>query len=104
MADIFHMHTDLMRTSRLQAAFHQCHISQTFQHGVMGNGRLSLISFGKYRHLHPVARVASDITFDTAFVVFHDAPYQGTIFAFSRLIEKLHTEMRLCFRLLGYNQ
>ena len=46
MADIFHMHTDLMRTSRLQAAFHQCHISQTFQHGVMGNGRLSLISFG----------------------------------------------------------
>ena len=104
MAYIFHVYTDLMRTSGLQTAFHQSDIAQTLQYGVMGNSRFALVTLRENRHLHPVTRIASDITFDTPFILLHDSPNQSTILAFGRFIEKLKAQMGFRFRLFSYDQ
>ena len=51
MPDIFHMHTYLMRTSGLEAAFHQCDIAQTLQDGIVGDRRLALLHLRESRRL-----------------------------------------------------
>ena len=93
-----------MRTSGFEAAFHQRDVAQTFQNGIVCDRRLPLVAFGKNSHLHTVTRVSADIAFDPSFVIAYDAPYECTVFTLGRLMEKLHAQMRLCFRLFGDNQ
>ena len=75
MTEGFHMYTDLVRAPRLQTTLHQAHVAQAFQHGVMGDGSLALIT--------------TDISLDTPLILLNDAPYQGTVFTFGCLVEEL---------------
>ena len=57
----------------------------------------------QHRHLHPVFGVASDISFDGAFVFIDDAPYQGVVFTLGGFVVELQAQMGLGVRSLGYD-
>ena len=89
MSDVFHVHTDLMRTSGLEYTFYQCDISQPFQYLIMSNGMFSLSRVRHYCHLHAVPRIPADVSGDGTFVLFHDSPDKGIIFALGCFIVEL---------------
>ena len=46
MADVLHVHPDLVRSAGFQHAFNQCYIIKTFQYLIMRNGFFAMIAFG----------------------------------------------------------
>lgn len=83
--DIFHVYANLMGASGLKHTFHQRDVAQPFQHLIVSDGMFSLSRVGHDGHLHPVARVASNVAHDGAFILFHDAPHQGIVFTLGGL-------------------
>ena len=104
MADIFHVYANLMGTPRLQSAFHQGDVSQSFQHTIMGDCGLTLVSLRENPHLHPIFRVTPNVPLDASLILPHDAPHQCPVFALRGLVKELQAEVALRFRAFGYHQ
>ncbi len=81
MPDIIEMDTYLMRTSRLQAAFHNGNITEALQHAEMSHGMLSMITFRKNLEPHAVVGVTSDVAGYRALVFPYVPPYNSHITA-----------------------
>ena len=45
MADIFHMHPDLVGAAGFQYTFYQCYITKSFHYFIMGDGFFSMVTF-----------------------------------------------------------
>jgi len=101
---MLHVDTDLMGTSCFKYTFHKGYVSQSFQYTVVRNGMLAHRRVGHHRHLHPVFRIAGDITDNRSFILFHNAPHQSTISAFGSLIKKLESQICFGIRCLGNHQ
>ena len=89
VADILHMNTNLMSSSRFEAALHQGHISVAFQHLVVCNGVLTLRTISKDIHLVAVLRVATDMARDCTLVISQVAPHKGDIATLCGVVEEL---------------
>lgn len=76
VADVFHVHTYLVRTPRFEDTLHQRDIAESLQYAIVGHGMLAL-ALGQDRHLQPVFRIASDVAYNRPLVLLHVAPYQG---------------------------
>ena len=59
---MLHVDTNLMGTSCFKYTFHKGYVAQSFQYTVVRNGMLAHRRVGHHRHLHPVFRIAGDIT------------------------------------------
>ncbi len=46
MANMFHMHPDLVGSSGFQPTFYQCYIAESFQYFIMRDGFFAMVSFG----------------------------------------------------------
>ena len=103
MPDVLHVHTNLMGAPCFEDTLHKGHISQTFQHPVVGNGMLTLV-VGKDGHLHTVFRITPHVAYNRTFVLLHIPPDESTITAFSGFIEKLEAEIGFCIRCFGNHQ
>src|SRR5690606_23937997 len=68
VANKFHMHPDLMGSSRLQTAFNKSIILKSFQHAEMGYRMLALFC---NRHFFPIVRITANGGINYA-VVFAD--------------------------------
>lgn len=86
MADMFHVNTNLMGTSRFKNAFYKSDIAQTLQNPVMGHGMLSLI-IGQNGHLHAVSGIPANVSGDGSLVLFNGSPHQGTVASFGGLLK-----------------
>ncbi len=82
MPDIIEMDTYLMRTSRLQAAFHNGNITEALQHAEMSHGMLSMVAFRKDLEPHAVIWVTPYVAGYRALVLPYVAPYNSHITAF----------------------
>ena len=58
VADVLHVHPDLVGPARLQLALHQRHGAQALEHPVMGDGVLALSAIHEHL-LHPTVAQAS---------------------------------------------
>ena len=101
---MLHVDTNLMGTSCFKYTFHKGYVSQSFQYTVVRNGMFAHCRVGHHRHLHPVFRIAGDITDNRSFILFHNAPHQSTISAFGSLIKKLESQICFGIRCLGNHQ
>ena len=102
VADVLHMYTYLMGTSRLENTLHKGDVTQTFQYPVMGNSMFTLV-VGQHGHLHTVFGIPADVTYNGSFVLFNDSPYQCTITSFGGFVEELYAEIGFGVRCLCYN-
>ena len=56
MADVFHVGANLVGAAGLKHTFHQCYISESFQHSSMGDGMLPDVGVVIYGHHATVFR------------------------------------------------
>ena len=103
MADMFHVNTNLMGTSRFKNAFYKSDIAQTLQNPVMGHGMLSLI-IGQNGHLHAVSGIPANVSGDGSLVLFNGSPHQGTVASFGGFVEELHTKVGFGIWCFGYDE
>ena len=99
------MRPDLMRTSRFQHAFYQCHIPIALQNLIMSHGWLSNIRVGR-KDFHPetVFRITADIPFYPSFILHKIAPHQCIIAPVGGLVEELLTQRSLGVWRLCHNE
>ena len=104
MTDVFHVHTYLVGTARLQPAFDPGDITEPFQHGIVCDGMFPLVTLREYGHLHPVFGVTADVSLNGSLIFRDDSPYQRPVFPFGGLVEELETEVAFGLRTFGNHQ
>ena len=98
------MHTNLVRSTRLQTALHKRNIAIAAQHLVVGYGVLTIRAIGKDIHLQPILGATADISCNSALVLGDIAPYECHIAAIDGVVEKLLGKRGVSPLILGYNQ
>ena len=58
----------------------------------MCHGVFTLFWVGHDSHLHPVARIASDVAGDGTLILFYNPPDQRVVFTFGCLVVKLKSQ------------
>ena len=103
---MFHVHTDLMGTACLQAAFDERDIRKTLQHAPMCDGLFGLWAFFEIPDSidRAVSVVAGKGPFDCSAVFFEGSPDEGIVGAFGRVVKELLGQMGLGFGGLGDKQ
>ena len=91
------MRTDLMRSSRLQAAKKIRSFSEPFKDLKMSDGILSAFT---YSHLSSVIRSASDRSMDRTLIRIHDAVNTGTVFSYHFVIGDHFRHSQMCLIIL----
>ncbi len=86
-----HMDANLMCAPGLQHAFHACDISESLHNFIVGDCMLPNLRIFKHCHLKFIARIASDIAYNSAAVGIEITPYQRDIFSAGRLVEELES-------------
>ena len=66
VANVLHVHTYLVGTSRLEATLNQCDVSEALEHRVMGDGMFSNLGVTKDGHLHTVLGMAGNVAFNSS--------------------------------------
>ena len=89
VADILHMNTNLVRSSRFESALHQSNISVAFQHLVVRNGMLTLRTIGKDIHLVAVLRVATDMSRNCTLILRQVTPHERNVATLCGVVEEL---------------
>ena len=74
VTNVFHMNTDLVCPTGLQTALDESDLAQSLEHRIMRDSMLALIAIGDYGHLHPVSRVATDISLNPALILLDNTP------------------------------
>jgi len=87
------MDPDLVGATRLEPAPDEGDIIQTFQYLIMCNRRLADITLGIDCHLFAFTFVAGNIAGDGALILLYLAPYEGDVFSFDGVMEKLVCQM-----------
>lgn len=87
VADICHMHADLVRAPREQAAFDKSAVFEPFQY--VKNGRRRFAAGGYDCHFFAVDGMSADIGLDNAFFLRDIAVHERDIFLNSRLTADL---------------
>ena len=82
----------LMRAPGLKLAFDEGHIAETFDYFPMRDGMPPFLSFRKYCHHLTVIFASAKMPFYGPLLILHISPYEGHIFAFDLVIEKLLSE------------
>lgn len=100
MSDMLHMYAYLVRTARLKPAFHQCHIAQAFEYGVVCRRFLAMLSIWVYVHLLAKPLMPAYMACDGATVFFEITPYQCDITAVHGMFEELIGKVHCC--LVGF--
>ena len=82
VSQLFHVHTDLMCSSCLQAALHQGDITEPFQHGVVRDGCFTIVTVREYTHHQPVFGITADIALYGPALFCHVSPDEGHVESF----------------------
>ena len=95
VSQVLHVHTDLVRTSRLENTLHESHIADAVQHLVVCHRMLAYGGVGKHSHLQAVVRVARYLAAHGTRLLLERAPYERVVVALGRLVEELYAQRRL---------
>ena len=80
VSDVFHVSTDLMRTSGFESAFHESDVSQVLYYAIMCNGMFAYTTvWREYGHLHAILRMSGDVAFNSSAWFIETAPYKCVI-------------------------
>src|SRR5579872_229610 len=86
VADVFHVHTYLVGTARLQPQLHQRDVVEPLQHAIVGDGILAIVAIRKGIHDLAEAEIAANIDMYSAFVICEVAPYKRHVAAVYRVL------------------
>ena len=104
MADGGHVHADLVRAARLQAAFHDRDEAVALQDLPVGDGPFPLLRIIIDAEAQPVVRVPADGAGNGSLILRQIAPDHGRIDPVDGVDEELVREVRLGGRILGHDQ
>ena len=89
----FHVHSDLVRPSRLQTALHQRGESKALEYTIVGHCMLAHISFWKDSHLFSVLQTPADMPFYSPFLFLYIAPDKCCVQPIGTAFKKLSGQM-----------
>ena len=96
---------NLVGTSGFQHAFHDIHVTQTFQHVIVSHGVFAVVAtFRKYTHDFSVRDTPSDVTDNRSVVIFQVSPTYGHVFPTGGFMEKLGRQFGFSFFRFGNDQ
>ena len=99
MPDARHVHADLMRAARLQAALDERVIAEALEHAEVRDGRLAMLMDDG--HLLAVRRVAADVPLDDTGLLTDVAADDGSVDAVRCLRADLLREVEMRRIILG---
>src|SRR5882724_11637859 len=89
MANMFHVHPDLVGASCFQLALNESNISKAFQNFVMCNGIFAMFTIGISVKNLTKPLMPADMCANRAAFFFYISPNQGHILAVNRMLIKL---------------
>ena len=105
MPGVLHMSTYLVCASCFQSAFHQGYRAKALKYSPVCDGMLAhFASFGEYRHAQSVFRVAPDVAYYCALVLWEWSPNQCVVQTSRGMIEELLAKRGLGFGCLGNDE
>ena len=104
MADMAHVHADLVRAARLQDTLHHRYESEALQDPVVRYGVFALLGVGVHPVTEPVVGVAADVPVNGSLVLADVPPHNGGVFPFDGMVEKLLGQMHLRLVVLRHHQ
>ena len=102
VTDVPHVDAYLMGAPRLEAAFHQGDVSETFQYPIVRDGWLAHLALRREAgHPQAILWVASDVALDATFVLRETSPHERIILSSGSLDEELVAQVSLGLGRLG---
>ena len=104
VANILHVNTNLVRSTRFEAALHQRYIAVATQHFVVGNSVFALRAIGKDIHLMTIFRIATNVSRNCSLVIGQVAPHERNITTLRGVKEELVREVLAGLLVLADNE
>src|SRR5690606_15034738 len=79
MSDVLEMRPNLVRAAGFEFTFNQSHIEKFLQSFIMCNCRFPIVAFGKNCHLHTVAKMPPDVSFNRSGFLLQTSPNQRIV-------------------------